>query len=88
VFTILFGGTQAILLNGNIMSLEEAPDGSATASDPLLAQGADNLVECQIWLLRNQSQQPILVFPPTAKCYLRTALPPRFQSRGSFQFSW
>jgi hypothetical protein len=43
VFTILFGGTQALLLNGNIMSLEEAPDDSATALDPLLAQGADNL---------------------------------------------
>jgi hypothetical protein len=61
VLTVPFGRTEALLLDGDIMSLEKAPHRGATTRDPLLAHRSHNLVERPIRLLRYQSQQPIFV---------------------------
>ena len=43
------------------LALKKAPHGAAAARDPLLAHGRNDLVQGQIRLLGNQTQQPVRV---------------------------
>jgi len=64
------------------MALEKSPDCGAAARDSMLAHRGNDLVESQIRLLADQSQQPPRA-SPTARCSLRSALLWRFQCHAS-----
>jgi hypothetical protein len=49
----------ALFLKADPVSIEEPPHGGAAARDPLLALGRDDLVQRQVRLLGNESQQPL-----------------------------
>src|SRR5262245_61648361 len=46
----------------NLVALEEALDGGATACDPMLVRHTDHLIQRQIRLLFDQRQQPLRMF--------------------------
>src|SRR5207244_5920221 len=60
VRAILLRGAQAFF-EADVVALEEAPHGSATACNPVLVHHRDHLIQRQIRLLLTQREQPRLM---------------------------
>src|SRR6516164_10080315 len=61
ILTFLLGGPQALLLAGDVMTIQETPQRGLAGANVLLAQLRLNFLQSRVWPLLNNRQYPLLV---------------------------